>query len=110
MEDQRKRLKLVLKLLKGRYRGDMHTFLDFTSPWQLLVATILSAQAQDAQVNRATIKLFRDHPKAEDYANMTARELYRYIKSIGLYKGKGKISSRPLRLLSAGLVPMSPGA
>jgi endonuclease-3 len=90
MEDKGKRLRLVLRLLKKRYGKEMHTFLEFSSPWQLLVATILSAQAQDAQVNRATTKLFQDYPKVEDYANMTTRELYRYIRTIGLYRGKGK--------------------
>jgi endonuclease-3 len=90
MDKRRKRLTTVLKLLKGKYGRDMHTFLDFSSPWQLLVATILSAQAQDAQVNKATAKLFRDHPNVEDYAKMKPAQLYRYIKTIGLYRGKGK--------------------
>jgi endonuclease-3 len=90
MDDKRKRLETILKLLKRQYGKDMHTFLHFSSPWQLLAATILSAQAQDAQVNKATAVLFKDHPKVGDYANMKPRELYRYIKTIGLYKGKGK--------------------
>jgi len=90
MDGRQKRLKVVLGLLKRRYRRDMHTFLRFSSPWQLLVATILSAQAQDAQVNKATAILFKDHPDVGDYAGMTTGELYRYIRTIGLYRGKGK--------------------
>jgi endonuclease-3 len=99
MEDRRKRLKLVLRLLKRKYGKEMHTFLDFSSPWQLLVATILSAQSQDAQVNRATLKLFKDHPDVEDYAKMKPTQLYRYIKTIGLYKGKGKNIIRTAKIL-----------
>jgi endonuclease-3 len=90
MEDKKRKLKLMLKLLKQKYGKDMHTFLDFSNPWQLLVATILSAQAQDAQVNKATAKLFKEHPTVKDYTKMTPSQLYKYIKTIGLYKGKGK--------------------
>lgn len=90
MDDKKKRLKAVLRLLKKRYGKDMHTFLQFGTPWQLLVATILSAQAQDAQVNKVTAKLFTDHPDVGDYAEMAPRELYKYIRTIGLYKGKGR--------------------
>lgn len=90
MDARQKRLGQVLRLLKKRYGKDMHTFLDFSSPWQLLVATILSAQSQDAQVNKATARLFKEHPDVRDYSKMKPNELYRYIKTIGLYKGKGK--------------------
>ena len=90
MDAKRKRLNTVIRLLKKEYSRDMHTFLDFSSPWQLLVATILAAQAQDAQVNKATAKLFKDHPNVGDYARMTPTELYSHIRTIGLYKGKGK--------------------
>ena len=99
MEDKKKRLKLVLRLLKRRYGKDMHTFLDFSSPWQLLVATILSAQSQDAQVNKATAKLFKDHPNMDDYAKMKPNQLYRYIKTIGLYNGKGKNIIRTAKII-----------
>ena len=90
MDDKERRLRLVLGLLKRRYGKDMHTFLHFSNPWQLLVATILSAQAQDAQVNKATAPLFRRYPDAKDYLSLTTRQLYRYTSSIGLYRGKTK--------------------
>ena len=61
------------QLLKRRYGKDMHTFLDFSTPMAASAATILSAQSQDAQVNKATkLNSSRDHPRCrslcKDYA------------------------------------------
>lgn len=80
----------VIKRLKGRYKYDMHTFLVFSNPWELLVATMLSAQSQDSQVNKATVKLFKRYRKVEDYARLRPTDLYKYVSSIGLYRGKAK--------------------
>lgn len=99
MDDKERRLRLVLGLLKRRYGKDMHTFLHFSNPWQLLVATILSAQAQDAQVNKATAPLFRRYPDAKDYLSLTTRQLYRYTSSIGLYRGKTKNILKTAKLI-----------
>lgn len=51
---------------------------------------MLSAQAQDNQVNIATKKLFSDHKKISDYASMKPSTLYKYVNSIGLYRNKSK--------------------
>ena len=80
----------VLALLKRRYRGEMRTSLRHRGAWQMLVATILSAQSQDAQVNKVTPSLFRRYGSVGDYASLEPEELYAYIKSIGLYKSKAR--------------------
>ena len=64
--------------------------LDFTNPFELLIATILSAQCTDKQVNKVTPALFRDHPNAASVAAMTEEELAGYIKSCGFFNTKAK--------------------
>jgi endonuclease-3 len=83
-------LDVAIKRLKKRYPYDRKQFLEFSNPWESLVATILSAQSQDKQVNKATKILFKRYRTVEDYCNLKPRELYNYISSIGLYRGKGK--------------------
>ena len=82
--------KRILRLLKSRYRKEMRTSLAHSNPWELLVATILSAQSQDKQVNVVTRKLFKVYRKPSDYARVGSRSLYRYVKSLGLYRNKAK--------------------
>jgi endonuclease-3 len=84
------RAKEALRRLKVRYKRSMRTELMHSNPWELLVATILSAQAQDRQVNKATESLFRRYRSVEDYAASRPSDLYPYVKSIGLYKQKAK--------------------
>ena len=64
--------------------------LEFESPFQLLVATILSAQCTDKQVNKTTPALFAKYPTAKDMAQADLQDIENLIKSIGLYKGKAK--------------------
>ena len=80
----------VLKRLKKRYQRDMKTSLNFSDPWELLVATILSAQAKDKQVNKVTKVLFKKYRRIKDFSVMKPAELYKYTKSIGLYRNKTK--------------------
>jgi endonuclease-3 len=68
----------------------MKSSLEYSSAWQLLVATMLSAQAQDRQVNIVTKPLFKIYPNVSDYTGLRPSELYKYTKSIGLYKNKSK--------------------
>ncbi|MDX9912551.1 MAG: endonuclease III [Phycisphaerales bacterium] len=67
-----------------------HCELNFTSPHELLVATILSAQATDVGVNKATPALFARFPTPADYAASSPAEIEPYIQSIGLYRNKAK--------------------
>ena len=69
---------------------DAHCELDYASPHELLVATILSAQATDAGVNKATPALFGRFPMPADYAGATPAEIEPFIRSIGLYRNKAR--------------------
>jgi endonuclease-3 len=64
--------------------------LHHSNPLELLIATILSAQATDEQINIVTKTLFKKYTKAEDYANADLKELEQDIRSSGLYRNKAR--------------------
>jgi endonuclease-3 len=74
----------------SEYYPDAKGELKSDSPFQLLVAVILSAQTTDAQVNKVTKKLFTDYPTAHSLANAELSEIEEDIKRIGLYHNKAK--------------------
>ena len=76
--------------------------LDFTNPFELLVATVLSAQTTDVQVNKVTKDLFLEGGNPEDLANISEERLIELIKSIGLYKNKSKNLKEMSRILIEG--------
>ena len=67
---------------------DAHCELDFTTPLELLVATILSAQCTDKRVNEVTPKVFARYPTAADYAGADRVEMEEMIKSTGFFRNK----------------------
>ena len=67
---------------------DVHTELNFTTPLELLVATILSAQTTDKRVNLVTPTLFARYPTAADYAGADRDEMEKIIQSTGFYRAK----------------------
>jgi endonuclease-3 len=67
---------------------DAHCELDFTTPYELAVATILSAQTTDVRVNEVTPKLFARYRTAADYASADRTELEELIRSTGFYRNK----------------------
>ncbi len=69
---------------------DAHCELDFSSPLELLVATILSAQCTDVRVNMVTPALFKRCPSAADYAAIPQEELETLVHSTGFYRNKAK--------------------
>lgn len=79
----------VIRKLYGQHPG-ADTELDYQDSYQLLVATILSAQSTDAGVNRVTPALFKRYPDAASLANATAAELEPIILSTGFYRSKAK--------------------
>lgn len=79
----------LLDALAAAY-PDAHCELDYRSPHELLVATILSAQATDVSVNKATPALFARFPTPEAYARTTAAEIEPSIRTIGLFRNKAK--------------------
>jgi endonuclease III len=89
------------------------TELVYRSPFELLIAVILSAQATDKSVNKATASLFRDAATPAAVLALGVAGLSAYIKSIGLYNGKAKNIIETCRLLierHAGAVPNVPEA
>lgn len=64
--------------------------LDFTSAFELLIATMLSAQSTDARVNIVTKSLFRKYPDAASFARATQQEMERDVKQTGFYRNKAK--------------------
>ncbi len=79
----------VLRLLKKKYPGP-RTVLHFKTPFELLVATILSAQTTDVHVNKVTEGLFKKYKAVKDYADADPGTLQNDIRSINFYKTKGK--------------------
>ena len=82
----------VAKLIKvwPRVYPDAHTELDFKTPLELLIATILSAQCTDKRVNMVTPALFKKYRSAKDYAGAPAGELEHAIRSTGFFNSKAK--------------------
>jgi endonuclease-3 len=87
--DNRKKVSEILKRLKKEY-PDPHISLQFTSPFEVLVATILSAQTTDAQVNRVTAPLFEKYRTVRDYAAVPLSSLQNDLSSINFYNNKAK--------------------
>lgn len=79
----------IIEILKNTY-PDAKCSLNFDSPFQMMVAVMLSAQCTDDRVNMITPELFRKYPTAEKMANATIEEIAEIIKSCGFYKNKSK--------------------
>ena len=86
---QKSRARRIYNDLEERY-PDARCELDYTEPHELLVATILSAQATDVGVNKATPGLFEAFPTPADYAESSPEEIEPYVKTIGLFRSKAK--------------------
>ena len=87
---ERERIEAILLLLDEHYSRDITCFLDHETPWQLLIATMLSAQCTDERVNMVTKKLFKKYKSLEDFANADLKELEKDIHSTGFYHNKAK--------------------
>lgn len=85
----RRRAARILALLKAEY-PDAHCELDFRTPYQLLVATILSAQCTDARVNRVTPSVFARFPEPAALAGAEQPEVEDLIRSTGFFRNKAK--------------------
>jgi endonuclease-3 len=94
----------ILRKLQ-RQHPNANTELDFKNPYQLLVATILSAQSTDAGVNRITPELFNRYPDAPSLARATSEELEPQIRATGFFRSK----ARCLRGMAAALVEKHAG-
>jgi len=85
----RERVKKLVAIWPKVY-PDAHTELNFKTPLELLIATILSAQCTDKRVNMVTPALFKKYRSAEDYAKAPAGELENAIRSTGFFNSKAK--------------------
>ena len=106
-KSRQNRAELVLEQLRQGY-PDARTELEFGTPFELLIATILSAQATDVSVNAATPKLFKKYPTPAKLAKATPEEVEPLIRTIGLYRNKAKnivATARALIEFFAGEVP-----
>jgi endonuclease-3 len=87
---ERERIDRILEALNREYSGEYRCFLHFETPWQLLIATILSAQCTDERVNIVTKDLFQKYKSIEDFAFADQEELEKDIHSTGFYRNKAK--------------------
>ena len=87
---QKERVKKVLQLLDEHYGTDDICYLEYENAWQLLIATILSAQCTDARVNIVTRDLFQKYRSVEDFAKADQKELEQDIHATGFYRNKAK--------------------
>lgn len=85
-----KRTKEILALLDEHYSTDYKCYLNHDNAWQLLIATMLSAQCTDARVNMVTKDLFVKYKSLEDFAGASLKELEQDIHSTGFYHNKAK--------------------
>jgi endonuclease-3 len=86
---KKQRAKKICAALQRTY-PDAHCELNFSSPLQLLVATILSAQCTDKRVNIVTAELFKKYRTARDFANAPLAEIEEAVKSTGFFRNKAK--------------------
>ena len=84
----KKTAKEIVEILSGVFTDK--PALKFNTPYQLLIAVILSAQCTDERVNKITEKLFKEHGTPQEMLKLTQEELEKYIYSCGLYKSKAE--------------------
>ena len=95
-----KRVSEILKRLDEKYSKDVKCYLVHDNAWQLLVATILSAQCTDDRVNMVTKDLFKKYSSVSSFADADINELEKDIRPVGFYKNKAKnIKACATRLL-----------
>jgi endonuclease-3 len=90
----------ILRRLEAEYPDVKGTALNYETPLELLVATILSAQATDEQINKITKSLFRKYRSAADYAYAPREELERDIKSSGFYHRKAEAIQEAAKVIA----------
>lgn len=87
---EKERIREICHILNQTYGTDFKCYLNHDNAWQLLIATMLSAQCTDARVNIVTRDLFVKYPSLSAFANADVKELEQDIYSTGFYKNKAK--------------------
>jgi endonuclease-3 len=107
--NRQQRSKLVLKRLDKKYAKYPQTgLINWKEPWQFLFCVILSAQANDDQINKVTKRLFRKFKSLEDFASADLRTLEKYVKQAGFFRVKAnylKQSAQRILINFQGKVP-----
>jgi len=85
-----RKVKRILTTLEELYPYDGVCFLNYETPWQLLFATILSAQCTDARVNLVTAELFKNYPSLEAFKNADIKDLEKAIYTTGFFRAKAR--------------------
>lgn len=98
LENKKKRMANIIAILEKEY-PNAHIVLKYNSPFELLVATILSAQCTDERVNKVTEKLFKKYITIDDYLKVPQEELERDIYSTGFFKSKASKIRESARIL-----------
>lgn len=104
------RIQKILERLDGEYGREYKCYLNHENAWQLLIATMLSAQCTDARVNIVTKDLFQKYQSIDDFAEADLKELEKDIHSTGFYHNKAKniiACCKDLRDKFGGEVPKS---
>jgi endonuclease-3 len=89
-QKDKQKVERIITALDEEYKLDSKCFLDYETPWQLLIATILSAQCTDNRVNIVTRELFKKYRSINAFAVVDQAELEKDIHSTGFYKNKAK--------------------
>jgi len=97
--DKKKHVTEILKRLRKEHAGTPQTALNFSTAFELLVATILSAQTTDVQVNKVTEKLFKKYRTIEDFANTAPDKLEKDVASVNFYRNKARNISNAAKMI-----------
>ncbi len=95
----KERVKQIIRLLKRAY-PDAKCSLNHSNAFELLIATILSAQCTDERVNIVTADLFRKYRKPEDYLKVSEKELQKDIRTTGFFRNKTKSIQGTVKVLT----------
>ena len=89
IKNEKERAQKIFSLLKKEYHA-VKSALEFTNAFELLIATILSAQSTDVQINKITLKLFKKYKSPKDYVKVPNEELEADIHSSGFFRAKAR--------------------
>ncbi len=89
LKNKKKRMSEIVEILKSEY-PDSKCSLFYDNPFQLLFATILSAQCTDERVNKVTSKIFPKYPDAHSFSSLSVEDIGKMIYSTGFYNNKAK--------------------
>lgn len=96
--NKKEKVEKLVNLFSKHY-PEPGTALKFSTPFELLIATILSAQTTDIQVNKVTTELFKEYNTPEKILQLTQKDLEKKINSIGLYRNKSKYILKTCKML-----------